>query len=249
MNNTINIKRIFLLCDTCHKFISRSNFARHRCNKRVHVPIDQISIVSDKGDCVCLECGMSFSKMGIATHFWRMHTEDGKIHKSAPKIGWSKGLTKETDIRIAERSKKNSLTQKGRKGRPHTEQERKNISIKMKIAHAEGRAWNIGKSRWNNEHSYPEKFFALVIENEFENKEYVQEFPMGIFSIDFAWPILKRAIEIDGDQHKIQEYVNRDLRKNNLLNQNGWEILRIPWNEMYMDTKHWIFIAKSFIHS
>lgn len=35
------------------------------------------------------------------------------------------------------------------------------ISESMKKAHAEGRAWNIGKSRWNNEPSYPEKFFYV----------------------------------------------------------------------------------------
>lgn len=58
----------------------------------------------------------------------------------------------------------------------------------MKIAHKEGRAWNIGKSRWHNEASYPENFFIKVIENEFEDKNYKREFNIGIYSIDFAWP-------------------------------------------------------------
>lgn len=55
-----------------------------------------------------------------------------------------------------------------------TDSRKKRISESMKKAHEEGRAWNIGKSRWNNEPSYPEKFFMKVIENEFQDKGYIR---------------------------------------------------------------------------
>ena len=106
---------------------------------------------------------------------------------------------------------------------------REKISISMKKAHSEGRAWNIGKSRWNNEPSYPEKFFIQVIENEFDDKHYIREYNVGKYSIDFAWIYKKIAIEIDGDQHyRFKEYKERDIKKdkycNNFINNGSFTI-------------------------
>lgn len=118
----------------------------------------------------------------------------------------------------------------------------------MKKAHAEGKAWNIGQSRWNNEPSYPEAFFMEVIENEFEDKEYIREYPFGIYSLDFAWEHKKRCIEIDGEQHqRFEDYQERDKRKDKVIKENNWECLRIVWKEFYKDTKYWIKITKEFI--
>jgi very-short-patch-repair endonuclease len=118
----------------------------------------------------------------------------------------------------------------------------------MKIAHSEGRPWNIGQSRWNNEPSYPEKFFMSVIENEFEDKNYTREYPFNKYSLDFAWVEKRRAIEIDGEQHqRFAEYAERDTIKDSLLLENGWEVLRIEWKDMYNNTKEKIDEAKKFI--
>ena len=133
-------------------------------------------------------------------------------------------------------------------GKPLSKYHKQSISDSMKKAHAEGRAWNIGKSRWYNEPSYPEKFFAEVIANEFEDKNYESEYNVGIYSIDFAWPHLKLAIEIDGDQHqRFEEVKERDKRKDALLKKEGWKVLRIVWKDMYNDSKQWIKIAKEFV--
>lgn len=121
------------------------------------------------------------------------------------------------------------------------------ISASMKLAHRDGRAWNIGKSRWNNEKSWPEKFFTSVIENEFENKNYFSEHPVGIYSIDFAWVDEKKAIEIDGEQHEKPDYKERDKRKDLFLEEKGWKILRIKWKDFCNDTKSHIRAAKHFI--
>ena len=43
--------------------------------------------------------------------------------------------------------------------RKRSEENKRKISEAMKLAHKEHRAHNIGQSRWNNEPSYPEKFF------------------------------------------------------------------------------------------
>lgn len=125
---------------------------------------------------------------------------------------------------------------------------KQNISLSMKQAHKERRAWNIGKSRWNNEPSFPEKFFEKVIHNEFDDKIYDREYPIDIYSFDFAWPHKKKAIEIYGQQHqRFTEYKLRDEKKNEVAKQRGWIILRIVWREFYKNPKHWIKIANEFV--
>lgn len=133
-------------------------------------------------------------------------------------------------------------------GKKHSKETIEKLSLSMKKAHKEGRAWNIGKSRWNNEKSYPEKFFSQVIENEFINKEYKSEYPIGIYSLDFAWPKLKKAIEIDGEQHqRYEEYKQRDIRKDEYCEKLGWYILRLKWVDLFNNTKEKIKDAKIFI--
>ena len=134
-------------------------------------------------------------------------------------------------------------------GKKLPEDQKKRISEAMKVAHGENRAWNIGKSRWDNKKSYPEIFFSNVIQNEFIDKNYKSEYPVGIYSIDFAWPDLKKAIEIDGEQHeRFDDYRQRDERKDEFLSEIGWRVLRITWKEMFNNTKEKIREAYNFIH-
>lgn len=203
----------------------------------------------------CPQCGKEYSNKGISTHIWRAHTVNGKNHKSfAGHIGWNRGLTKNNDERIQKGSDtffKNLADGKfipNQTSKPLTDIQRDNVSFGMKKAHKEGRAWNIGKSRWNNKPSYPEIFFAKVIENEFKDKNYEIEYPVGIYSLDFAWVDKKKVIEIDGDQHqRYEEYKSRDKRKDEYLKINGWQVLRIIWKDMYNNTKEEIQKCKDFI--
>lgn len=198
----------------------------------------------------CTICGKEYSEKGIGTHIWRTHGA-GQNHKpGGSKLGrnaWNKGLDK-SDPRIAKIGKAISLATKGKPGYIPSDEQKLKISDSMKIAHAEGRAWNIGKSRWNNKKSYPEEFFTKVIANEFDDKNYVCEHSLGLFSLDFAWLYKKACIEIDGDQHqRFQEYKDRDQRKDKFLADSGWKVLRIEWKKMYHDPKTWIKIANDFI--
>jgi very-short-patch-repair endonuclease len=180
-------------------------------------------------------------------------TNPGKVAEKRKEKGYENQYTKAKKLGIPapiiseETRKKISIkTTQNNLNRDNLIKEK--ISDSMKKAHAEGRAWNIGKSRWNNEPSYPEKFFMQVIQNEFNDKNYIREYPFGIYSIDFAWPDKKIAIEIDGEQHlRFESYKERDLRKDELLKNNGWLVLRIRWKDMYNDTKRWIKIAKDFV--
>jgi len=165
--------------------------------------------------------------------------------------GWNKGLTKENSESMLKLSK--TLKERIKTGiikrndHAQSEETKRKISQSMKKAHAEGRAWNIGKNRWNNKPSYPEEFFMKVIKNEFEDKDFQREYSIGIYSADFAWVEKKRIIEIDGDQHFKEEYSKRDKRKDEYLKSVGWEVLHIVWKELFHNPKDKILLAKNFI--
>jgi very-short-patch-repair endonuclease len=250
-------------CNICNRNISLSNFNKHydACKKPKK---QKISINEDwkqeNGLYECPYCKNEFKHWGIGAHIWKNHTSDGLNHvytRSKFKEGqtsWNKGLTKLTDSRIntgIEKFQKNLKEGKfipHQKGKSLSDLAKQKVSDGMKLAHKEGRAWNIGKSRWNNKPSYPEEFFMKVIQNEFEDKNVQTEFPVGIYSLDFAWIKKNKVIEIDGGQHqRFQEYIERDKRKDTYLTDNGWKILRIPWNTMYNNTKETIQLCKDFI--
>ena len=168
---------------------------------------------------------------------------------------WNKGLTAETDERV----KKTSETYKkhiaegkikpSQLGKPLTEAHKASISNGMKKAHTEKRAHNIGESRWNTEHSWPEKWFIRVLSNEFQMEEkehYVTEMPFGKYALDFAWPEKKLCIEIDGEQHeRFEEYKQRDIEKDKLLLENEWQVIRIKWKDCFNNPKEYINLVRN----
>lgn len=88
-----------------------------------------------------------------------------------------------------------------------------------------------------------------VIKNQFLDQNYKREYPFHRFALDFAWIDKKKCIQIDGDQHQKEQYRQRDERKDALLKQEGWEVLRIKWKDFCKETKYWIQKAKDFIEN
>jgi len=96
----------------------------------------------------CPECGKEYSKNGIGTHVWRMHTEQGK--KFNPNKGyeigtrkvWNKGLTKETDNRVKNSGEKLSNFNKGENnymfGKHLNDETKRKISENRKAKFASG---------------------------------------------------------------------------------------------------------------
>lgn len=200
----------------------------------------------------CSDCNLIFrSRAELYTHRRLKHA---RYDDNGKRINWNKGLTSKTDNRIAK--SRSLLKLHYAEGKVHSWCEGKNlpsdmkkkISESMKKAHAEGRAHNIGESRWNNEPSYPEKWFMKVIANEFDDKNYVREYPFHKYSLDFAWLDKKKCIEIDGDQHqRFEEYKERDEKKNELLKNEHWKVLRLIWKDVCAQPKKFIKLAKDFI--
>ncbi len=147
-------------------------------------------------------------------------------------------MSDETKIKISNIAKKQI----------HTIERKNKTSKSMKKAHAEKRAWNIGKNKWVNKPSNPEMIFMDIIKNNFNDKNYQYEFQIGIYSADFCWEHIKKIIEIDGEQHKrFQSYIERDIRKDKYLISLGYQVLRVPSKDIF-DNDKWIKTVYDFIH-
>jgi very-short-patch-repair endonuclease len=130
-----------------------------------------------------------------------------------------------------------------------TPETKKKISISMIKLFDEGKhgdtGWTIHK---RHEKTYPEIWMESVIKNEFLDKDYISEFRLGTYKLDFAWTKKKLCIEMDGEQHYTEnKQIESDIRKDNCLKLNGWKVLRIRWSQCLTDTKKWANIAKNFI--
>lgn len=75
--------------------------------------------------------------------------------------------------------------------------------------------------------SYPEKYFIGVLDN--WKIRYVREKKVGPYFIDFAIEDHQIAVEIDGKQHLRPDRMEHDKKKDLLLSNNGWRVIRIRW--------------------
>lgn len=57
-------------------------------------------------------------------------------------------------------------------------------------------------------------------------------FPDRKFRIDFAWPAVKFAVEVDGEVHRIKARFHSDIEKHALLAMDGWVLLRVGGREV-----------------
>ena len=94
---------------------------------------------------------------------------------------------------------------------------------------------NPEKTAWRLSNiSYPEKLFLdALMKYELDKKHLIiREYSVFPYFIDFAFIDEKLAVEIDGSQHLEEERKLSDDKKDKLLIENGWSILRIAENEV-----------------
>lgn len=126
-----------------------------------------------------------------------------------------------------ERIKK--LSDKG-KLRKQSDETRKKISIgrtKYLMNNPDKVPYLLNHSRTE---SYPEKYFyEIFIE---EGLEVEKAYKISLYELDFCIPSKKIDIEIDGDQHYLDNKISdSDIRRNKYLEDRGWDIIRIKWSD------------------
>lgn len=134
------------------------------------------------------------------------------------------------------------LDRTSREASPESKQ-KMSISRKTGIANGTIKRWN----RANATPSYPEQFFIRIIDSEFVDKNYIREFPFFNYSIDFAWVHKKIAVEIDGKQHEQEDRRISDAKKDALLRDHGWTIIRIKWSDVCKLSGEYIQSLRSVI--
>lgn len=88
----------------------------------------------------------------------------------------------------------------------------------------------------SSKESYPEKYFNIVFKN--EKIDVDRYYRVGLYELDFAILNKKIDIEIDGSQHWLDEkIIESDERRTEILESEGWDIIRINWSEYQKQNK------------
>ena len=117
------------------------------------------------------------------------------------------------------------------KRRTHSEETKKKISEARKKYLLE----NPDKVPYRLNHyskgrSYPEEYWKIVLDS--NNISYVEQYPIGLYQLDFAILDQKIDLEIDGSQHYCdQRIVESDKRRTEYLESLGWKVIRVNWSE------------------
>jgi very-short-patch-repair endonuclease len=84
------------------------------------------------------------------------------------------------------------------------------------------------KLNHSSKESYPETYFKQCLPNFL----FQYHIPETLYTGDFVNPDLKYIIEIDGDQHYLdQKQINHDIKRTEKLIQLGWNVVRIKWSD------------------
>lgn len=141
---------------------------------------------------------------------------------------WNKGLTKDTNNilkhagEIISNNYKSGKVIPGFLGKTHSKES------KEKMSKAHKKLWKQGDSIFatarEKRKSYPEEYFASIF------KEYIRNYHVDRYFLDFAWPDKKIYIEVDGEQHYTESGLNHDKERTKILEKLGWKcISRIRW--------------------
>lgn len=107
-------------------------------------------------------------------------------------------------------------------------------STAVRLANGTHKGW---QSRSKINPSYPEKYIMSILDS--MNINYVREFKVNKWFIDFADPNKKLALEIDGKQHDYPERKASDIQKDNFLINEGWKVLRIRWKKPTLEFRNY----------
>lgn len=159
---------------------------------------------------------------------------------------WNKGLTKITSDKVRNIAKRTSEALRGKPGHKHSEATKRLLSDirKKQIAKNGGVWWN---SRSKCKRSYAEEWIERLLKKETSDIKFYEEYHIGKWFLDFAWPDRKIGLEIDGAQHEWTERKQSDAEKDSYCQSLGWTILRLKWSDICNNTQQAIAVIKEFV--
>jgi very-short-patch-repair endonuclease len=211
----------------------------------------------------CSKCNLSFkNKGGLSQHEKNCCLNELKIveirniylsGKSIKELSTEYDTSQTTIIKIIGELKRSIgeakvFSAKKQIGKKHTEESKQ----KMREFRLKWMKDNPEKTAWRTSNlSYPEKLFLNKIK---ELKLYeiyliVREKSIFPYFIDFAFINEKIAVEIDGSQHELVDKKENDIKKDKLLNELGWRVIRFTASEINRNIDGCIFILNKFIKS
>lgn len=142
---------------------------------------------------------------------------------------WIKAKELGTEYKLSEETrKKMSASSSGRK---HSEETKKRLSkhrIEFLKENPDMVPYKL--NHYSKGPSYPEIYWKGILDA--HNVDYVEEYQISSYSLDFALVDKKIDLEIDGEQHYLdQRIVESDIRRTEFLENEGWTIIRIRWSE------------------
>lgn len=227
------------ICENCGKEHDGSYGSGRFCSKSCrmsfiaknvkHRNVVHVGERSSYGTWQCKRCNLIFETRAKLTE------HNHQFHPIPKGSSWNKGLTKETDERIASYVKK--CKDLGHyicptKGISLSEEHRRKTSISMKKffkEHPDRVPYLLNHS---SKESYPEQFFRKAFENEQFPKFTQNKYIKGYF-LDFAFEEQKVYIEVDGEQHYVDtKIVKHDKIRNTSLNKTEWKcVCRVRWSK------------------
>lgn len=181
----------------------------------------------------CVKCGLNFATRALLA----LHKKEA--HKGEPvQNHYKECFCKFCGRRSTSRSG-NTLHEKSCKLNPQrvdgsskgykmTEEQRKRCSdVRKRTIAKNGGIWWSSRSKCKR--SYAEEWILKILHNEVQDQNFVEEYHLNKWFMDFAWPKKQIYIEIDGSQHEWPERKLKDQQKDEYYRSIGWKVLRLPW--------------------
>ena len=197
----------------------------------------------------CQYCGKEVGNKGCLAIHEKACEKNPNREKCPNRIGnggnskghsaWNKGLTKENDERIKNRTItwQNNYKNGNFKLNPHkwTDEEKLNLSNKRKQWLKEHPNEHVWKRNTKFISEPCENFKKYLLDKGINFVEEYTPFNDINYCLDIAWPDEKIAIEINGNQHynsdgSLSKYYSK---RHQLLEQRGWKIIEIHYSKCY----------------
>lgn len=205
---------------------------------------------------ICKFCGQECKKYGYKNHQNRCYLNPDRLLFAET---WLKAMKEKRQLnqhtKAKERGEKYVYSEEtGKKiglasiGRKHSMETKEKISKKRRdFLHKNPDKVPYLLNHYSHGPSYPEIYWKEILEQ--NEIVYEPEYKISSYSLDFAILDKKIDLEIDGEQHYLDErIVKSDKRRNEYLMNNGWQIIRVRWSEFQkLDKQNKIDYIQSII--